>query len=700
MNRKRRTKKWIAILCTVAMLCSFMPAAVWAEEGVADVDISYEEPSYDYYEEPSYDYYEEPSYDYYEEPVYEEPVYEEPVYEESVYEEPAYEEPVTVEEAAASGDLDALAHAAVAAVEEQNTQPEVPEPAVEALPEEEEKPVAVDEDIDEYEEYFDVEAAYWYYMSLPTEAEKEAYLRSLSDVNRWLLLQYIREKELEAYYAEQESYYEEPSYESTEQYADLDQAAANEKIMEDAAASGNIDKVAEALANAVQHAQEKAEQFAEQKAAEAEANVEDEITDVSFPEEIPVEEISEAAASEGRPLSSAEKQYNAFMALETEEEKEAEYDAMSEWEQKKLDNIIKLKEIDDAILLASAAEPAGEPETVEASEAETPAEETEQLVEGEPAEQTEEPEAADEPADTEPEIVEAAEPVEEPVSEEASESEEAEPEEEPVTDEEPKPEEEEATEESDETSEEEIGKETEEESEEEEKSEDEEKTEDEAEEKEYLVRFFDFDEVQIGEDQLVKEGEAATAPEAPEKEGVVFAGWSADFTAVTSDLDIYPIAEEAEQQDEAEAKEYLVRFFDFDEVQIGEDQFVKEGEAATAPEAPEKEGYVFTGWSEDFTAVTADLDVHPLYEEEPEKTPISAFIWHESADGSEITYGSEVVFYASIDGADEAAAASCQWQMSYDGSSWFDVPGATGLSHTITVDESNAQSYWRLVVNG
>ncbi|MBQ7999895.1 MAG: InlB B-repeat-containing protein, partial [Ruminococcus sp.] len=50
-------------------------------------------------------------------------------------------------------------------------------------------------------------------------------------------------------------------------------------------------------------------------------------------------------------------------------------------------------------------------------------------------------------------------------------------------------------------------------------------------------------------------------------------------------------------------------------------QTVKEGEAATAPDAPQKSGYTFTGWDTEFSAVMSDLTVTAIYEKNAVITP-------------------------------------------------------------------------------
>ena len=53
----------------------------------------------------------------------------------------------------------------------------------------------------------------------------------------------------------------------------------------------------------------------------------------------------------------------------------------------------------------------------------------------------------------------------------------------------------------------------------------------------YTVNFYDYDGSLLSTQQ-VEEGQAAEAPEAPYHYGMIFKGWSADFSNVTSDLDV------------------------------------------------------------------------------------------------------------------------------------------------------------------
>ena len=125
----------------------------------------------------------------------------------------------------------------------------------------------------------------------------------------------------------------------------------------------------------------------------------------------------------------------------------------------------------------------------------------------------------------------------------------------------------------------------------------------------------------IGETQRVNDGAAATAPEAPAVDGYVFIGWSADFSEVHGDLTVVALY----------AKLYTVRFYGYNGVLLAT-VIVQDGKAAAAPTAPAVDGYRFAGWAEDFSNVTADLDVHANYVVKS-TDPVTVEIKHVSAAG-------------------------------------------------------------------
>ena len=121
----------------------------------------------------------------------------------------------------------------------------------------------------------------------------------------------------------------------------------------------------------------------------------------------------------------------------------------------------------------------------------------------------------------------------------------------------------------------------------------------------YTVTFKDWDETVL-KTQTVEEGQPASAPDNPTRDGYIFIGWDVDFTNVTSDLLVTAQYEEIIH--------YIVTFKDWDGTVLKTEQ-VEEGQSATAPSNPTRNGYIFIGWDVDFTNVTSDLLVTAQYEE-------------------------------------------------------------------------------------
>ena len=182
---------------------------------------------------------------------------------------------------------------------------------------------------------------------------------------------------------------------------------------------------------------------------------------------------------------------------------------------------------------------------------------------------------------------------------------------------------------------------------------------------EYTVTFKDWDGTVL-KTETVAEGGSATAPADPARTGYTFTGWDVSFTNVTSDLivtaqyqinnytvtyyvngveihqDTYnyganvtaysytaPVgytfsgwtetipatmpAQNLEIHGTTTINTYTVTFVDWNDAVIST-QNVEHGGAATAPAAPERTGYNFTGWDTDFSNVTSNLTVKAQYE--------------------------------------------------------------------------------------
>ena len=114
----------------------------------------------------------------------------------------------------------------------------------------------------------------------------------------------------------------------------------------------------------------------------------------------------------------------------------------------------------------------------------------------------------------------------------------------------------------------------------------------------FTVTFENYDGSVLGTDR-VPYGGAATAPEVPAREGYTFTGWDTPFDNVTDDITVTALFR---------INTYTVTFVNYDGTVLST-QTVEWNTAATAPEVPEREGYTFTGWDADFSAVKADMTV-------------------------------------------------------------------------------------------
>jgi uncharacterized repeat protein (TIGR02543 family) len=118
-----------------------------------------------------------------------------------------------------------------------------------------------------------------------------------------------------------------------------------------------------------------------------------------------------------------------------------------------------------------------------------------------------------------------------------------------------------------------------------------------------VVNFLDWDGTILAS-VTVSYGDTATPPPNPTRTGYDFTGWSDDYTGVTGDMDIYA---------EYEMIYSEVKFLDWDGTVLYT-QTVAYGGTATPPPDPARAGYEFTGWSPDYTNITADVVIYAQYE--------------------------------------------------------------------------------------
>ena len=129
---------------------------------------------------------------------------------------------------------------------------------------------------------------------------------------------------------------------------------------------------------------------------------------------------------------------------------------------------------------------------------------------------------------------------------------------------------------------------------------------------EYTVVFYDND-LQPIDTQVIKEGKAATAPDAPEIAGMKFVGWyPQDYLSVMENLRIYAKYE----KEEVITVEHTVTFVDDDDNNtVLYVQKVKDGGSVVIPQDPKpKDGYVFRGWKGNLKNITRDETIYAYYE--------------------------------------------------------------------------------------
>ena len=121
--------------------------------------------------------------------------------------------------------------------------------------------------------------------------------------------------------------------------------------------------------------------------------------------------------------------------------------------------------------------------------------------------------------------------------------------------------------------------------------------------KKFMVNFIGLN-GEILKKETVEYKKAATPPIAPIVDGYIFTGWDNPLDEITTNLDVRPVYA---------AKAYSVRFIGING-EVLKEETVEYKKAATAPEAPIIEGYLFTGWDHPLDKIITNLDIRPVYE--------------------------------------------------------------------------------------
>lgn len=106
--------------------------------------------------------------------------------------------------------------------------------------------------------------------------------------------------------------------------------------------------------------------------------------------------------------------------------------------------------------------------------------------------------------------------------------------------------------------------------------------------------------------QTIKPGSMPIEPNAPSRDGFVFSGWDTDFSKVEKDTTVNALWNPL----------WTVTFVDGNGNQL-KTETVENGDAATAPVNPSRDGYIFVGWDCSFDKVESDLTVTAIWRPEP-----------------------------------------------------------------------------------
>ena len=121
--------------------------------------------------------------------------------------------------------------------------------------------------------------------------------------------------------------------------------------------------------------------------------------------------------------------------------------------------------------------------------------------------------------------------------------------------------------------------------------------------RQFTVQFVDYDN-SIIDIQLVDIGENVIRPQDPVRNNYRFLDWDKAFNNVASDLTVKALY----------VRLYKVEFIDWDGTVL-EEQIVEQAQSATSPKKnPNRMGYTFVSWNQDYTAVISNMQIVAVYE--------------------------------------------------------------------------------------
>ena len=156
----------------------------------------------------------------------------------------------------------------------------------------------------------------------------------------------------------------------------------------------------------------------------------------------------------------------------------------------------------------------------------------------------------------------------------------------------------------------------------------------------FTVKFWNHDGSVLLHEETVSAGSPATAPAAPERKETaefrfVFTGWDKDFSAVMSDMDVYPVYNEIK-------REYTVTFKDRGEV-VDIVTVEYGGSAVTyyEPTQYQSGGYIYTfsGWNPNPIFVTGDMTVTAQYRSQATQYTVQWVVKGEVVKSETVSHG-------------------------------------------------------------
>ena len=120
------------------------------------------------------------------------------------------------------------------------------------------------------------------------------------------------------------------------------------------------------------------------------------------------------------------------------------------------------------------------------------------------------------------------------------------------------------------------------------------------------VMFVDYDDTLLST-QIISQGENATAPKEPERNGYVFKGWDTSLINIQEDITVRAVYMTAR------SNVYTVTFKDYNNVVL-KTETVEAGKSATPPGDPVRTGYAFCGWNNSYHNVTKDVICTAVYQ--------------------------------------------------------------------------------------